>query len=131
MYINKSMVYGNLTRDPESKVLPSGQPVTNMSLATNRTWVDKDGKKNDAVEYHNVVVFGKQAESVAKYLKKGSGAYVEGRMQTRGWDKDGIKHYRTEVVADFVQFGPRPTDSVETSVAPEVTENINPEDIPF
>ncbi len=122
MYLNKAMVYGNLTRDPEMKSLPSGQQVTSMSIATNRTWNDKDGKKQEEVEYHNIVVFGKQAENCAKYLTKGSGVYVEGRLQTRSWDKDGVKMYRTEIIAETVQFGAKketgtvanPTDATPT-----------------
>ncbi len=135
MYINKTLVYGNLTRDPEMKALPSGQNVTSMSIATNRTWNDKDGKKQEEVEYHNIVVFGKQAENCAKYLTKGSGAYVEGRLQTRSWEKDGVKMYRTEIVAETVQFGTKPntaTTQESHSVLPEFpSDEINPDDIPF
>lgn len=135
MYLNKVMVYGNLTRDPEMKALPSGQNVTSMSLATNRTYKDKDGKQQEEVEYHNVVVWGKQAENCAKYLTKGSGAYVEGRLQTRSWDKDGVKQYRTEIVAETVQFGSKPsqtTTSASPSVLPDYpVEEINEADVPF
>jgi len=136
MYINKAMVYGNLTRDPELKALPSGSSVTSFSIATNRVFNDKDNKKQEQVEYHNIVVFGKQAESTAKYLKKGSGVYVEGRLQTRSWDKDGQKQYRTEIVAERVQFGPKrdgaTQDNQSESVVPDYPEEeINPEDIPF
>ena len=150
MYLNKAMVFGNLTRDPEMKSLPSGMQVTSFSIATNRVYNDRDGKRQEIADYHNIVVFGKQAETSAKWLKKGSSAYVEGRLQTQNWEKDGVKHYRTEIVADRVQFGPR-TDggggatpnSTQTSagtssqqesapVMPEYpTEEINPEDIPF
>jgi len=142
------MIYGNLTRDPEMKALPSGMNVTSFSLATNRRYKDRDGNYQDAVDYHNVVVFGRQAETVSQYLKKGAGAFVEGRMQTRSWDKDGQKHYRTEVVADRVQFGPRSggeggaagapasaaagADAPAAPAAPDYPEeDINPEDIPF
>jgi single-strand DNA-binding protein len=107
MNINKVMVYGNLTADPELKALPSGLNVTNMTIATNRIWSDQDGKKNEEVQFHNIVVFGKQAENVAKYLTRGSSAFVEGRLQTRSWEKDGQKHYRTEIIAEGVQFGPK------------------------
>lgn len=136
MYLNKAMVYGNLTRDPEMKALPSGQNVTSMSIATNRTYTDRDGKKQEEVEYHNIVVFGKTAENCAKYLTKGSGVYVEGRLQTRSWDKDGVKQYRTEIVAETVQFGSKsssaPVEQKSDSVLPEYPEEeINPEDIPF
>ncbi len=108
MYLNKALVIGNLTRDPESRALPSGINVTSFSVATNRVWSDKNGAKQESVDFHNIVVFGKQAENVGKYLKKGSSVLVEGRMQTRSWDAtDGTKKYRTEIVADRVQFGPR------------------------
>ncbi len=107
MYLNKAMVYGNLTRDPEMRSLPSGQSVTNFSLATNRVWKDQQGQRQESTDYHNIVVFGRQAENVNQYLKKGNSAFVEGRMQTRSWEQDGQKRYRTEIVADTVQFGPK------------------------
>lgn len=150
MYLNKATLIGNLTRDPELKTLPSGIKVTNFSLATNRVWKDAAGQKQEAVDYHNVVVFGRQAETSAQYLKKGSQVMIEGRMQTRSWDDAGTgkKMYRTEVVAESVQFGSRPqgvasmapqsenpvsspsdSDGAESIEYPE--EDINPEDIPF
>ena len=141
MYLNKAMIIGNLTRDPEMKALPSGMNVTSFSIATNRVYNDKDGKRQEAVDYHNVVVFGKQADSVAKYLTKGSQALVEGRMQTRSWEKDGQKQYRTEVIADRVQFGNKPqgsnttqavtTDKSESVLPDYPEEEIAPSDIPF
>jgi single-strand DNA-binding protein len=153
MYINKALIYGNLTRDPEMRSLPSGKPVTSFSIATNRVWKDQEGNKQEAADFHNVVVFGRQAETVSQYLKKGSGAFVEGRIQTRSWDaEDGTKRYRTEIVADRVQFGPRVGGGGATSkvssgtsaqVAPQVAEKEqletieypeeegNPKDIPF
>jgi single-strand DNA-binding protein len=145
MYLNKAMIFGNLTRDPEMKALPSGMQVCSLSLATNRVYNDRDGKRQEATDYHNVVVFGKQAENCAKFLTKGSSAYVEGRLQTRSWDKDGQKQYRTEVIADRVQFGPRSGGSAGNAPAAPATaggnaapvlpdypeEEINPEDIPF
>lgn len=152
MYLNKAMVFGNLTRDPELKALPSGNQVCTFSIATNRVYNDRDGNRQEDTEFHNLVVFGKQAENVAKYLKKGSSAYVEGRLQTRSWDKDGQKMYRTEIVADRVQFGPKNTggegqapnqasqadnkpsegSKQEQPAPPEYPEEeINPEDIPF
>jgi single-strand DNA-binding protein len=146
MYLNKAIVIGNLTRDPELKSLPSGIQVCSFSLATNRMWKDKNGAKQESTDYHNIVVFGRQAETTAQYLKKGSSALVEGRMQTRSWDaSDGSKKYRTEIVADRVQFGPRregasggsssaeprgddapPIDTIEYP-----TEEVNVDDIPF
>jgi single-strand DNA-binding protein len=150
MYLNKVFLIGNLTRDPEMKALPSGIKVVNFGLATNRTFKDKDGNRQESVEFHNVVVFGRTAENVAQYMKKGSQVYVEGRLQTRSWEgKDGEKKYRTEVVAEAVQFGNRPTGTVggtpvktgdtkeaAPAGAPSETidypsEEINPEDIPF
>ena len=150
MYLNKATIIGNLTRDPELKTLPSGMKITSFSLATNRTWKDAAGAKKEAVDYHNIVVFGRQAETSAQYLKKGSQAMIEGRLQTQSWDDagSGKKMYRTEVVADRVQFGTR-SEGVASSApksenpvaspnkAPELDtieypeEDINPEDIPF
>jgi single-strand DNA-binding protein len=150
MYLNKALIIGNLTRDPELKSLPSGIKVTSFSVATNRVWKDQSGAKKEAADYHNIVVFGRQAETAAQYLKKGSSVLVEGRMQTRSWDaNDGTKKYRTEVIADRVQFGNRPTGTstgsaptnatsdaghsgdagLETIEYPE--DDINPDDIPF
>lgn len=150
MYLNKAIVIGNLTRDPEMKSLPSGIKVTSFSLATNRVWKDKNGAKQESADYHNIVVFGKQAEFSAQYLKKGASALIEGRMQTRSWDgPDGKKNYRTEIIADRVQFGPRKeggasapattTGGKKGTVPPEQqdvpveypSEEINPDDIPF
>lgn len=146
MYLNKAMVYGNLTRDPELKALPSGMNVCSFSLATNRVYNDRDGNRQEATDYHNIVVFGKQADNCSKYLFKGNSAFVEGRLQTRSWEANGQKNYRTEIVADRVQFGPKggggnnaPVGNSDTpqddSKAPSVPdypeEEINPEDIPF
>lgn len=146
MYINKAILFGNLTRDPELKALPSGMNVCNFSIATNRVYKDRDGKKQEQTDFHNIVVFGRQADTVAQYLKKGSSAYVEGRMQTRSWEQNGEKKYRTEVVADSVQFGPRGSGSGggarKQDVADEPAasggagieypkDDINPDDIPF
>lgn len=134
------MIYGNLTRDPEHKALPSGMSVVTLSLATNRTYNDRDGKRQEQVDYHNVVVYGKTADSVSTFLRKGSAVYIEGRLQTQSWEKDGVKHYKTEVIAERVQFGPRAgggkkeesTDPKYAPVVPEYpVEDINPEDIPF
>ncbi|MBU4536623.1 single-stranded DNA-binding protein [Patescibacteria group bacterium] len=150
MYLNKAIIIGNLTRDPELKALPSGIQVANMGVATNRVWKDKEGNKQEAVEFHNIVVFGRQAETSAQYLKKGSSILVEGRLQTQSWEADGIKKYRTEIVADRIQFGPRKdggsyTPATQSSnngddqsaEAPKSEgidypeEEINPDDIPF
>lgn len=151
MYLNKAIVIGNLTRDPELRSLPSGIKVCTFSLATNRVWKDKSGARQESTDYHNVVVFGRQAETVAQYMKKGSSLLVEGRIQTRSWEDktSGEKKYRTEIVADRTQFGPKSggvspsvqsaasektangkdPEEIDTIEYPE--ENINPEDIPF
>jgi single-strand DNA-binding protein len=120
MYLNKAILIGNLTRDPELKALPSGIQVASFSLATNRVWKDKNGARQENTDYHNVVVFGRQGETAAQYLKKGSSVLVEGRMQTRSWDDKGSgeKKYRTEVIADRIQFGPRPGGAAPSGGAP-------------
>jgi single-strand DNA-binding protein len=108
MYINKAFLFGNLTRDPETRALPNGTPVSSFSVATNRVYKDKNGVKQESVDYHNVVVFGRQAEITQQYLRKGSSVFVEGRIQTRSWDdKEGKKQYRTEINAESIQFGPK------------------------
>src|SRR5574343_611965 len=155
MYLNKAIIYGNIVRDPDIKALPSGSKVCSFSVATNRVWKDQNGAKKESVDYHNVVVFGRQAETSGQYLKKGSGVFVEGRMQTRSWDgQDGQKKYRTEVVADRIQFGPRSgsasgaqsnnasgaksnesqdelKDNAPLDTIDYPAEEINPDDIPF
>lgn len=107
MYINKAFVMGNLTRDPEMRSLPSGMKVVSFALATNRSWKDKNGAKQESAEFHNIVAFGKPAEIIAQYCKKGNPLYVEGRIQTRSWEQDGQKKYKTEIVIDNFQFGPK------------------------
>ena len=110
MNLNKVFIIGNLTRDPELRALPSGAPVTSFGVATNRVWKDQQGQKQEDVQFHNIVVFGRQAETVKQYLTKGSLVLIEGRIQTRNWDApDGTKKNRTEIVAERVQFGPRGT----------------------
>lgn len=151
MYLNKAFIFGNLTRDPELRALPSGMNVCSFSIATNRVFKDRDGKNQEQTDFHNIVVFGRQADTVAQYLKKGSSAFVEGRIQTRSWEKDGEKKYRTEIVADRVQFGPRssgggggggarkggsaeqPQEDAGGSPAgiEYPKDDINPDDIPF
>lgn len=149
MYLNKVFLYGNLTRDPELKALPSGSQVANFGIATNRSFKDKAGARQEATEFHNIVAFGRTAEVIAQYMKKGRPIFVEGRIQTRSWDdkESGKKNYRTEIVVDNFQFGadggkggassgpsrggeeqPAPSDG-EAIKYPD--EEINPEDIPF
>jgi single-strand DNA-binding protein len=155
MYLNKAFVYGNLTRDPELRALPSGQQVASFALATNRTYKDKEGAKKEQVEFHNIVAFGRQAEIIGQYMKKGKAIFVEGRMQTRSWGSEGQKKYRTEIVVENFQFGPagagmgggdrsgsshgeeNQAPSSAKGAAPAADEiqypdeDINPEDIPF
>ncbi len=153
MYLNKVLLYGNLTRDPELRALPSGQQVASFALATNRTYKNKEGEKQEAVEFHNVVAFGRQAEVIGQYLKKGRPIYVEGRIQTRSWDDktSGEKKYRTEIVIENFQFGPSAMgggggargDDAGSAPSPKPkgvdknediaypAEEISPDDIPF
>lgn len=155
MYINKAFIYGNLTRDPEVRVLPSGSKVCTFGVATNRVWKDLSGNKQEGTEFHNIVVFGKQAETASQYLKKGRPIFIEGRIQTRTWDgQDGQKKNRTEIVVERFQFGPssngaaggakdyqsnknsEPTAGVDKAPSSEEAieypaEEINADDIPF
>ena len=152
MYLNKAILIGNLTRDPELKAIASGNKVCTFSLATNRVYKDASGQRQEKTEYHNIVVWGKTAENVAQYMKKGSQILVEGRIETRSWDDQatGTKKYRTEIVTDTIQFGSKgsgPTSS-GNSASPKASapkeekeneldtieypdEQINAEDIPF
>ena len=149
MYLNKVFLYGNLTRDPELKALPSGGQVVSFGLATNRSYKDKSGARQEATEFHNVVAFGRTAEVIAQYMKKGRPMFVEGRITTRSWEgkEDGKKQYRTEIVVENFQFGAdgkggagggRGNAGEEPQAAPKEAdeikypdEEINPEDIPF
>jgi single-strand DNA-binding protein len=125
MYLNRATIVGNLTRDPELKSLPSGMQVASFSVATNRVWKDKQGQRQEEADYHNIVVFGKQAETSSQYLKKGQQVLLEGRIQTRSWDgTDGKKQYRTEIVADFVQFGSRKDGDNKSNLSPEEIKKI-------
>jgi single-strand DNA-binding protein len=126
MYLNKVYLIGNLTQDPEFKALPSGSSVANFSLATNRTWTDKQGQRQETAEYHNIVSYGKQAETMSQYLKKGSLLFVEGRIQTRSWEaQDGQKKYRTEIIVDTFQFGPKGSGAGNTYSQPRSANTNN------
>jgi len=110
---------GRLTADPQLRATATGQSVATLSLATNRVWTDKTGARREEVEYHNIVVWGKQAEVANQFLTKGSLAFVEGRMQTRSWqDKQGQQRKSTEVIAERIQLGPR---SAHSGAAPAQT----------
>jgi single-strand DNA-binding protein len=152
--MNKVILYGNLTRDPELKNLPSGMQVSSFGVATNRR-VKKEEQWVEVPEFHNIVVFGRQAETSAQYLKKGSSVLIEGRIQTRSWDSpEKGKQYRTEIVAESVTFGSRsggaggsgapsgarsggysdaeaPQKAPKDDIIDYPQEDINPDDIPF
>jgi len=118
MFVNKVFLYGNLTRDPELKALPSGSQVAEFGIATNRVYKDKEGAKKEEVDFHNIVSFGRQAEVIAQYLKKGRPIFVEGRIRTRSWEaKDGTgKRYKIEIVLEQFQFGPSLRDGTGASI---------------
>ncbi len=109
--LNRAQIIGNLTRDPEMRYTPSGQGVTSFGVATNRRWRDKDGNNQEQTEFHDVVAWGKSAEILSQYAKKGHKIYIEGRLQTRQWEgQDGNKRQRTEIVVDnFVFLTPKGT----------------------
>lgn len=108
MNVNKAIIVGRMTRDPEMRTTPSGQSVVSMSLATNNYWTDKSGTKQERTEFHNVVLWGKLAEIAAQYLTKGQECYIEGRLQTRAYTgKDNIERKTTEIVAESMQLGSR------------------------
>lgn len=113
MNLNKVFLVGRLTADPQLRSTPGGQAVASFSIATNRTWVDKGGAKQEQAEFHNIVVWGRQAETSSQFLKKGATVLIEGRLQTRVWqNKEGQNMKTTEIVAERVQFGPRAMNSV-------------------
>jgi single-strand DNA-binding protein len=125
MNLNKAFLIGRLTRNPETKSLPSGQPVTSFGMATDRFYYDKSGGRQQKTEFHNIVIFGKLADIASQYLLKGSLVYIEGRIQNRTWkDPSGNQRNRTEVVAERMQLGPR-------SAKREVSEPVQkPEETP-
>lgn len=144
------MIIGNLTRDPEVRTTPQGASVSSFSVATNFVWTDQSGQKQEKAEYHNVVAWRKLADIIGQYLKKGSKVYIEGRLQTRDWTgQDGVKRYRTEIVAENMIMLDRPTGksgdfsakspdlpTIEQEAAPakeaeSESDEIKLEDIPF
>ncbi|HVB33742.1 MAG TPA: single-stranded DNA-binding protein [Patescibacteria group bacterium] len=147
MNLNKAIILGRVTADPQLRTTPGGQSVTSMGVATNRTWTDKNGQKQEEVEFHNVVLWGKQAEIASNFLRKGSLVLIEGRLQTRSWtDKDGQTRRTTEIVAEHIELGPKPEGKTEKPQAQPSTEEpagdeafpawpgeekIKTEDIPF
>lgn len=147
MNLNRAIIVGNVTRDPELRTTAAGKPVTTIGVATNRKWTDATGQKQEQVEFHNVVLWGRLAEIAGQYLKKGALVLIEGRLQTRSWEgQDGVKKFRTEIVAENMQLGPRPgqgggfakkdaapaSEELETVEYPEDgDEEIKAENIPF
>jgi single-strand DNA-binding protein len=141
--INKVIIVGNLGNDPETRYMPSGSAVTNLSVATNESWKDKQtGEQKDRTEWHKVAMFGRLAEIAAEYLRKGSQVYIEGKLRTRKWqDKDGQDRYTTEIVADEMQMlggrsgggggAPAMNDSGERSPPPRSSGDDFDDDIPF
>ncbi len=116
MNLNKVIIAGRMTKDPEQRSLENGNAVASFGVATNRYFTDSSGEKQERVEFHNVVLFGKTAEIAGKYLKKGSLVLIEGRLQTRSWEgKDGVKRYSTEIVGDTLQFGPKGSETQEVA----------------
>lgn len=126
MNLNKAIIVGRLTRDPESRALPSGQAVSNFGMATNRVWTNPEtNEKQEQTEFHNIVAFGRLAEICNQYLSKGSLAMIEGRIQTRSWkDQNGDTKYRTEIVAERMQMGPKGGQSTT-----EVSDEAPAEDV--
>ena len=134
--VNKVMLIGRLGRDPEIRYSQQGTAMVNFSIATSEQWTDKNtGERQERTEWHRIVVFGKQAEICEKYLAKGREVFIEGRLQTRNYEKDGQTHYITEIVVSNVQFiGPKPTDDgrnaayqqrAEASYTPDYTQAQN------
>lgn len=146
MDLNKVFILGRLTADPQLRSIPSGTQVATFSVATNRVWNDKSGARQEQTEYHNVVVWGRQAEVAGQFLKKGSTVLIEGRLQTRSWqDKQGQARKTTEIISERLQLGPRPfgkgqessQSNAESEMAAEIPtidvddKEIKPEDLPF
>lgn len=145
MDLNRATILGRLTRDPEVKTTPSGRTVAKVGVATNRVWTDKSGAKQENVEYHNCVFWGKIAEIAGQYLSKGKRVYIEGRLQTSDWtDQSGVKKYRTEIIVDNMIMldggktgGPMPNnsapsdDSIPSIQVEDPIDEVKVEDIPF
>lgn len=102
--VNKVILLGNLGQDPTVRFMPNGDAVANFSVATTESWKGKDGSKQEKTEWHNIVIYRKLAEIAGEYLKKGRPVYIEGRLQTRKWEKDGVTRYSTEIIADSMQM---------------------------
>lgn len=139
--VNKAILIGNLGRDPELRYTPSGRAVASFSIATSERWKGQDGENQEKTEWHNIVLWGRQAEIAKEYLSKGSPVYIEGRIQTRNYeDKNGVKKYITEIVAQRMQFLGRKGESGSDYTppppppdegAPFDDKGVDDEDLPF
>ena len=130
MNLNKVFILGRLTQDPQVRNLPSGDPVASFGVATNRIFYNKNKEKQEQAEFHNIVLFGKIAEIAQQYLKQGSMVLIEGRLQTRSWeDKDGVKKYKTEIVGENLQMGPKSRQETPNRKEPKTPEDKK-EEIP-
>ena len=122
MNLNKVILIGRLTRDPEVRTTSSGQSVTNIGLATNRVWNDKNGQRQEKTEFHTVILWGRLAEIAGQYLTKGQETFIEGRLETRSYTgKDGVERRTTEIVAENLQLGSRPQGNRSATAAPTQT----------
>lgn len=138
MHLNKAMIIGNLTRDPEVRTTPSGQTVASFTVATNFSWVDQAGQKQERPEFHNVIAWRKLAEICGTYLFRGKQVYIEGRLQTRDWtDQNGVRKYRTEIIAENMimlgspKNGPTaPNAGVNTNMSAAPTQTTPSSDMP-
>ncbi len=146
MNLNKVFLIGRLTADPQLRTTPSGNQVATFSIATNRNWTDRSGQRKESAEFHNVVVWGRQAEIANQFLKKGGIVFIEGRLQTRSWEgRDGQTRKTTEIIGERIQLGPRtaasggatshqdePQDKEKDMPVIDLEEgDIKPEDLPF
>jgi len=135
MNLNKAMIIGNLTRDPELRSTPGGQSVCSFGVATNQVWTDQQGNRQERAEFHNIVAWGKLAEICGQYLSKGRKVYIDGRLQTRDWEgQDGVKRYRTEIIAEnmiMLDRGGAKSEGGSVPEAPTDSDEIKKEDIPF
>lgn len=133
MNINTAHIAGRVTKKPELRKLPSGSSICTFSLATNHVYKKESGEKIEEVEFHNIVTFGKTAETIAQYVEQGQVLYVEGRIKTEKWEKDEVKHNKTTIIAEKFQFGERSKNSTpRTESTTEIEEEVDgSEDIPF
>jgi single-strand DNA-binding protein len=136
MNLNKAMIIGNLTRDPELRTTSGGQSVCKFGVATNQVWTDQQGQRQERAEFHNIVTWGKLAEICSQYLTKGRKVYIEGRLQTSDWEgQDGVKRYRTEIIGENMiildRAGAKSSNNDAPAPAEEGGDEVKKEDIPF